>query len=327
MSSVDIIVSSGHVDDAPLIFVGYYPEGSDEYKWTGYFMEHGHIGGYVNLPMDDHQLILDDIQASHHSPDERHTKVYVLRRKGFSSAHLAIYAVDRSEWYHRRYIPIHTLNIFQHDIALEKVFNHSIVDNLYTDGGKLGCTPSGRPFFITRALSVTYDSSQKTGIITLDCAILTENDIWDVFSLRVLDPNRSHPSYASYNTIFNFVVTTTDKTVIISDDAGYAMPMLEGRQIIVDVNNRKAWFEYFAKVGNDIPFQNISANRIRSAWKKHRPFVTSQRPPYAHYVTHRALVPSSRDGFWTDLEGDRRDNSDPYDVVNWETVNRRGLVV
>jgi hypothetical protein len=151
---------------------------------------------------------------------------------------------------------------------------------------------------------------------------LREDRIWDEFTLRIPDHKAT---IFSCNTLYFFVVTTTDNNVIISEGLG-SVTLLQGRQIVIDVDNRKASLEDFVANDKDSAFQKRSEEEIRSSWQKHNPIVTSQLPPNARYVTHRSFVPSSRSGFWTDFQSGRRDNSNPYDVVNWETVNQRGIV-
>ena len=302
---VTLYVSSGHVDDSPLIFIG-----NNDQEYRGHFLEHGRIGGFVTIEATAAKMRA----VSHHSVDETRTKIYVL----LDSNQLAIYTVDKIDTYGMRDMPI-----FEQEITFEKMVNLSSINSmLYTWFRPLGCTPCGLPFFIGEH-SVTYKPNKKMWDISLDCAILKEDDVLDRFVLRFSDRKRPPPSCDDGYRIevMDVDVSTTDQNVIIREGRLALLDWLKGRQIIIDVVHRKARIdEYPLKVEQNDPFSNNSSAWSLAAWKEHRPFVTSELPS-CRLLTDRALIPSSRGGFWRDLERDRRDNSDPYDVVDWETVN------
>jgi len=288
--SMHIVRSSGSIDSAPLIFVGYFPKGSGDYKWTGYFMDHGHIGGYFDLEMNEKFSIddespeielpefVDEFRASHVDVDETRTQVYVLRgERYFSSVYFAMYLVDKGASYRNGYPPIFSHNILQYNVTLQTIFNrNSITDEALSRRRHLACTPSG-PFVIINAYS--YHGLRRPPVI-LECAILrnSENDVWDVFSLHVSDPAVEEDSRRVYHQLEkkyfyyldNFVVTSTatnsSDVMITTDD----ITDFHGSFIFVDLTTRKAWFE--PVVPNS------------------KSFVTPLIP-YGTYITHRALLP------------------------------------
>ena len=96
---------------------------------------------------------------------------------------------------------------------------------------------------------------------------------------------------------------------------------LDGRRIVIDTATHQGWFENYVKIGPERPFDNNKCeSNIKEAWNKHKPLVFSTLPKFVKCVTHRAMIPSSRSGFWTDLKQERRDYSDPYDIVDWDAA-------
>ena len=344
------VISNGRVDDCPLVLCkssrthNVLRDGVDVHgiveEWTGYILGQGHVKVSFDLSSE---VDTYDIEASHRSSKYGDgMDVYILRHNEDFSVAVAIYSVFTVTQNSR------ALGEEEWECLLVKVvsYENPIYDwyrRENTDHIKFGCTPrSGRPFILTNRPVYQYTEGEKLAVTVLNCAILnysnwtksTSHDRWEEFSVRV--PCKPVPMFASFSPVcYDYSIVTTEKHVIIysriwpdsyhledlqdvelsSDDR---LP-LDGRRIVINTNTHQGWFENYVKIGPEQPFkENKCESDIKEAWSKHKPLVFSTLPKFVKCVTHRARIPSSRSGFWTDLEQEHRDYSDPYDIVDWD---------
>lgn len=314
-----IVISNGNDDESPLILIGI--KHIDARIWTGYFLGHACVTSYLDLG------VYDDIRVSHYSSDETHTYVNVIRLKD-TRIDVARYLVDKNEWYdkiRRTDDPIELEHLSPELISVSKFPSALNITNAF-DHVKLASTPSCLPLLIMDNIHLSFDENIGRLGFTLECAVLHERHDWHIFTIRFCDPEMpSGPLHSKR--ISKYDLVTTEKFVIIRNARLCCYPkMFEGRQLIIDVDNRKAWFQRLFKFDN-ANFVDKTEDEIKVSWKKHRPIKTSILPPNAVHLTDSALIPSSRTGFWVDLERDYRDNSDPYDIVNWRDISRFGSLL
>lgn len=333
IDGIKIVASNRQLKEDPLVFVGEISSEASDHKrnyrpkrnWTGYFLGHGYIRGYFVIGEP-----LVDITVTHCSLDEKTIELFVTRLKNDDVADVARYVVDKSEWLKKKKDGIIRITdrtrldiTLMNTVKLPSTIKSDEWIYKYCTGVYNSFVPIRVPsrglLLIRNFADLSFDESLMIGVIHLNCAILRESNVWDTFILPLFDPKETSPSHTDI--ITDFVVSTNDGCVILKNGT---WKYSDTRDIIIDIRNRKAEFSQFLPYSNNT-FRDKTFEEIRTDWKNHKPFVSAQYPPSAKYVTNRAIVPSSRSGFWFDLERGRRDNVDPYDVVNWEIVNRKGI--
>lgn len=348
------VISNGRVDDDPIVLCKFsrthslldlLRDGMDVpgiiEKWKGYILGQGRVKATFELGSEGDTY---DIEASHRSSKCGDYDVYILRHNEDCSVAVAIYSVYSVSQDSR------SLSQVEWECRLIKVvrYENPIYDwyrRENTDRLKFGCTPSGRrPFILTSRPVYEYTEGEKSAAIVLNCAILnytnwttsTLHDRWEEFSVRV--SCKPVPMSVSFSSDFyDYSIFTTEKRVIINSriwpDSYHLEDLhnpelssdghlpLDGRRIVIDTATHQGWFEHYVKIGPERPFnKNKCESNIKEAWSKHKPLVFSTLSKLVKCVTHRAMIPSGRSGFWTDLEQERRDHSDPYDVIDWDAT-------
>ncbi len=295
-ADANVVVSNGSVDSDPLVFVR-----QNDQRWTGFFLGAGTRRGSFALEG------FVDIRSSHVGLEATKTRLFVIQFFESRQPNLGVYDIEGDS----SSLQLRLLC----EICLPPSANPATLED--RDGVNLACTGRGKPV-------IFRESVIKTGSeLTVRYATRSKGR-WKDVELKICDVE-STTGLDTYR-LWDFSVASTPTSVIIRNFGEGAFNAFDGRQVVVDAINETGFVErLFPALDGGAP--EADDDEVWTAWKAHRPLTRELLPRGDKLiVTDRASVPSSRLGFWVDLElVSRSDEHDPYDFVNWNVVKKKAI--